>query len=393
MIATRRQILGGFVGSGGGWLLGCGSDPGAAPPGPDPTDTSCTELFARGTLLATLSFTSEATAALETPLSSGLDGRLYTDLEKLRLLTTSVENDRFYIRTRYPDRLVAPASWIVRLGGLVETKSAPDLASLLARARPLGVTLLECSGNGDFARFGMLSAADWGGVPLTELLQERVKALPGGTRVRVSGNDDHSAPSAHSTPGASWIFSFDELASTKAFLATTMNGAPLPPDHGAPVRLVVPGWYGCTCIKWVDAIDLVGEDEPATSQMTEFAARTMQNGTPALARDFQPAAIDQTAMPVRVERWSVDGAVVHRIVGLMWGGSRPTDALAIRINDGAPERVALCATQVNTTWTWWSHAWRPPGPGTYAMTMKIEDATIRTRRLDTGFYARSITLA
>jgi DMSO/TMAO reductase YedYZ molybdopterin-dependent catalytic subunit len=389
-IATRRQVLGGLLGSGGAWLLGCGADSG--PPVGAATDASCSDIFARGTLLGVLPFSSEATAPLDTPISAGLDGRLYTDLEKLPLLATTVANERFYIRTRYPDRLVAPASWAVRFGGLMEAPSTPDLASLLARARPLGVHLLECSGNGDFARFGMLSAAEWGGVPLTELLQERVKAQPAGTRVRVSGFDNHSQPSVRSTAGASWIFTFAELASTQAFLATTMNGVALPRDHGAPVRLVVPGWYGCTCIKWVDAIDIVGDDEPATSQMTEFASRTMQVGTPALARDYRPAAIDQAAMPVRVERWNVDGAVVHRIVGLMWGGSTPTDALAIRINDGPPERVALCRTQTtNATWTWWSHAWRP-GPGTYAMTMKIEDSRIPTRRLDAAFYARSITI-
>jgi DMSO/TMAO reductase YedYZ molybdopterin-dependent catalytic subunit len=282
---------------------------------------------------------------------------------------------------------------VVRIGGLVDAPTELGIASLLERERPLGVHLMECSGNGDFARFGMLSAAEWSGVPLAELLAEHVRALPSATRVRISGNDDHSQPSANSTRGASWVLSFDELAGTKAFLATAMNGVPLPPDHGAPVRLLVPGWYGCTCIKWVDAIDLVADDEPATSQMIEFASRTMQDGTPALARDYRAASIDQAAMPVRVERWNVDGAILHRIVGVMWGGSAPTDGLAIRIDNGAPERVRVCPPQAtNATWTWWTHAWRPPHPGTYAMNMLVLASKSPTRRLDSGFYARRITI-
>ena len=56
----------------------------------------------------------------------------------------------------------------------------------------MGIHLMECSGNGDFARFGMLSAADWAGVPLMEVLEKEAKARPGATRVRVSGFDDHS---------------------------------------------------------------------------------------------------------------------------------------------------------------------------------------------------------
>ena len=100
-----------------------------------------------------------------------------------------------------------------------------------------------------------------------------------------------------------------------------MNDGDLPPEHGAPVRLIVPNWYGCSCIKWVSRIDLVGDEEPATSQMREFAARTHQRGMPALARDYEPAVIDLAALPVRVERWRVDDRLVYRVVGIRWGGT------------------------------------------------------------------------
>ena len=136
-----------------------------------------------------------------------------------------------------------------------------------------------------------------------------------------------------SVPGASWIFSRDDLQ--RALLALRMNGAPLPRDHGFPVRLIVPGWYGCACIKWVNRIELVPDDAPATSQMREFASRTHQPfdasrraGSPtaagpgppqALARDYLPAVIDTAAMPVRVEKWVASGHVFYRIVGITWG--------------------------------------------------------------------------
>jgi hypothetical protein len=156
----------------------------------------------------------------------------------------------------------------------------------------------------------------------------------------------------------------------------------------------VPGWYGCTCIKWVDAITLVDDSAVATSQMQEFASRTMQNGMPALARDYLPAEIDQTAMPVRVEEWSVGGRNVYRILGMAWGGKRPTDALSIRMNADLPfERVAMCApVTTNATWSWWSYAFEPSRPGAHAMRLRVDDPSIRTRRLDSGFYERVVTL-
>ena len=70
--------------------------------------------------------------------------------------------------------------------------------------------------------------------------------------------------------GASWIFTRDQLDG--ALLAIRMNGAPLTRDHGAPVRLIVPGWYGCCCIKWVDRIELVPDAAPATTNTAAIPA-------------------------------------------------------------------------------------------------------------------------
>lgn len=156
----------------------------------------------------------------------------------------------------------------------------------------------------------------------------------------------------------------------------------------------MPNWYGCTCIKWVDAITVVDDGAPATSQMREFASRTHQDGVPALARDYQPATIDQAAMPVRVEKWRGARGIVYRVVGIMWGGDRVTDKLSIRFGPGRPYvRVDLCPKQsTNQTWTIWSHAWRPGKAGPYAIALAIDDPSNRARRLAAGFYQRTIDI-
>jgi DMSO/TMAO reductase YedYZ molybdopterin-dependent catalytic subunit len=211
--------------------------------------------------------------------------------------------------------------------------------------------------------------------------------------VLISGFDKHSVPSDHSTAGASWIFTRDELDSAGAFLATEMNGQAIGEDHGFPIRLVVPGWYGCACIKWVDEIALVDSAAAATSQMCEFAQRTHQSGTPELARDFQPATIDLAAMAVRVEQWLFDGRMEYRVAGILWGGNRLTKALTIRFNPD-PEYVPVerYDHQTNATWTWWSHTWRPKAPGQYRIELRVGDSGVRTRRLDAGYYTRRIIL-
>jgi len=256
---------------------------------------------------------------------------------------------------------------------------------------PSSRVLLECSGNADPLNYGLLSAADWEGIPLQPLL-DRVQPSTSSYRVLVSGVDDASRAWRTSIAGASWIFTRDDLS--RAVLAVTMNGAPLPRHHGFPARLIVPGWYGCACVKWVDRIDLVAHDAPATSQMREFAARTHQSAGASFARDFIPATIDTAAMPVRVEKWIANGRPEYRIVGIIWGGSRPTSALSIRFRSGGPwTRVDDCPLPQSTlTWSLWRHTWRPTEPGRYEIVLRVDDPTIRTRRLDIFFYVREIVI-
>ena len=172
----------------------------------------------------------------------------------------------------------------------------------------------------------------------------------GGSRPRSSGGRRIAGPHLGSGrryedvadvgAGASWIFSRDDLAARDARRSHERRAADARSwlsrsSHRA--RLV-----RLRCIKWVDRIELVADEAPATTQMREFAARThqpteqMRAGEPAPARDFIPAMIDTAAMPVRVEKWLVDGRLEYRIAGIIWGGSTPTNALSIRFKANEP---------------------------------------------------------
>jgi DMSO/TMAO reductase YedYZ molybdopterin-dependent catalytic subunit len=336
-------------------------------------------------------------------LGDGLDARLFTDLSPLTAAprtsrdTLRTSADEFFVRTAFPRTLARTDPWPLRIGGLVQSPVDLNLRDLDPLVTTGGRYLLECSGNSDPGNFGLISAADWDGIPLAAVL-ERATPSAASYRIAVSGVDEVGAASRTSVPGASWIFSREDLQ--HALLATRMNGAPLPRDHGFPVRLIVPGWYGCACIKWVDRIDLVADEAPAATQMQEFAARTHQDmarlrtSNPPLARDFSPAVIDTAAMPVRVEQWSVGGRVEYRLTGIIWGGSKPTSALSIRFKANQPwARVDDCPLPSSTlTWSLWTHTWRPDAPGRYQIVLRVDDPTIRTRRLDLFFYVREVAI-
>ncbi|MFT5458143.1 MAG: DMSO/TMAO reductase YedYZ molybdopterin-dependent catalytic subunit [Myxococcota bacterium] len=395
---TRRQLLWtsmGFV------LVGCGAadKPDSATPGADtggstPTGTPIIPGPAAcldpplGSFIRDLPFEDETPRDLETLTGEGLEGRYVLDLTTVDDAVLVVPTARFFIRTAQPD-LIDTADWVVRIGGRVSAPADVPIADLLALARPQGVVHFECSGNTAYGGFGLQSAADFDGVPVGEVF---ALAAAETTRVRISGFDEHSAPSTGSDAGASWVFTVAELEAAGAFFATGMNGEALPDDHGFPVRLVIPAWYGCAMIKWVNAIDFVDENEPATGQMMEFASRTHQPGVPALARDYLPAEIDVAALPIRVEEWEVDGERVLWIVGLVWGGTVAAPPLRLHLDDDEEgEPVEVCPERTDArTWGLWSHTLPTPRRGSRSIWLTVDDPAVRTRRLDDRYYERFV---
>jgi len=103
--------------------------------------------------------------------------------------------------------------------------------------------------------------------------------------------------------------------------------------------------------------------------------------------------IEQAAMPIRVEKWLISGKIKYRVVGIAWGGSQPVKALEIRFN---PEedyvRVDQFEQRRNDPWTLWSHAWSPSAPGTYSIRLAVREPQVRARRLDSGYYVRTVDI-
>jgi DMSO/TMAO reductase YedYZ molybdopterin-dependent catalytic subunit len=327
----------------------------------------------------------------------GLDARRFTDLSKLQPQRLVTPTDEMFVRTAAPPGVkVTPPTWTIAVRGFGEADPAIPVATLRDDARPMGAHLIECSGNVDPDNFGLMSVTEWEGVPLADLVARLRRSSSGhadATAVLVSGYDATES-SRSSAAGASWVFPLDGLERLGAFLAVRMNGAPLTPDHGAPVRLVVPGWYGCSWIKWVNELRLVSADEPTTSQMIEFSRRTHQDGIPKLARDYQPPVIDLAATPIRVEKRRIAGRIEYRVVGVVWGGDRPADQLLIRFNPAdQPKPLTICPPPpTHRTWSLWDYRWRPESTGTYNIALRAADPAIRTRRLDLSFYVRRVVI-
>jgi DMSO/TMAO reductase YedYZ molybdopterin-dependent catalytic subunit len=341
-------------------------------------------------------FLDEGSFPVEATVGAGLGKRRALDLSTLSPETLVTPAERFFIRTGRPALLPSGPSWKVRVHGLVKEPIEIRLDTLEREGTDRGLHLLECAGNSRAAHFGFMSVARWTGVPFEKVLEKAVPLVQA-TQVLVSGFDQHEGRDPGSVPGASWIFPLDQVLEAGAFLATQMNGAPLGPDHGHPLRLVVPGWYGCAAIKWVNEIVLVDDDVPATEHMREYAGRTHQDPKgQGRARDFRPATLDPAAAAVRVEMLGDrEGKLAAcRIAGVLWGEKAPVRDLRIRTSsDQAFAPVDVVAREPGLPWALWSYTFRPRARGRHRIQLAVGDAGQTTRRLDAGFYAREVEIA
>lgn len=356
------------------------------------------EFLARGfaeprddsSLPGVVSFSDEGHPPMEKLVGTELDGRLLTDLSSLAPENPLTPSASFFVRTCASKLLDTSKPWTIQIGGEVEKPVMVPIEVLDKRSRSMGVHLLECSGNTRMAHFGLLSVASWQGVPLQEVL-DMVKPRTSNGRVLVAGFDRYQEESMTSEPGASWIFTPKQLFSSQAFLATKMNGKSLSLDHGAPVRLVVPGWYGCVSVKWVNQIDYVSDDVPATSQMQEYASRTRQTGVPSLAREYRSAVIEPAAMPTRIEKWRIAKKTKYRVMGIQWGGRISQTEIEIRFNPD--ERfVPIEDFRSEPGCGFWSYEWSPPRTGEFTIRLRLNTGSAATTRLSSGYYDRTVEI-
>jgi DMSO/TMAO reductase YedYZ molybdopterin-dependent catalytic subunit len=306
--------------------------------------------------------------------------RLLTDLSKLLPITPTSE---FFVRTGYA--LDVTPDWPLAIDGRVARPLQLTRRELARTAAPTGAITIECSGNYAAGGYGLLSTATWRGVSCAELFARVSPAAD--SLVEFRGVSRYQPDDR--TEATSWIFDPRQLVDTRAFIAIEMNGAPLTRDHGAPFRLVVPGWYGCCAIKWIREIVFVKRDAQPSRHMYEYATRTHQPELFELAREFEPAIVDVAAVATRLERRGRD----YRLSGVLWGGRSREYTLAVSADGFRTQDVSRVRRPNVDGWASWSVPFHPPRLSELSIACRVLAPHERQRRLDEQWYLRRMRLS
>jgi DMSO/TMAO reductase YedYZ molybdopterin-dependent catalytic subunit len=316
----------------------------------------------------------------------------------------------FFFVSHYgpPDNL-DEGSWRVNIKGLVARPQLLTIPDLKARMHREVDFTLECSGNTSFDNFiGGIGNARWGGTPLAPLLEE-AGLLENASEVVFWGADSGTVtirdnvgilsagktgtvePDTEGgldltiTEQFARSMSISEALGRDNLLCYEMNGETLPLEHGFPVRLIAPGWYGVANVKWLAAIEVMDR---------RYAGRFMARDYVNIREQEQDGQTRWTFTTVgRVRLKSAPAKVTRRhgrygVMGAAWGA--PIAAVEVQIDDGpwnatrlqtddesmkadASHEAALDRRSRGYTWKFWRFDWGRPTPGEHRIRSRAFD--------------------
>jgi DMSO/TMAO reductase YedYZ molybdopterin-dependent catalytic subunit len=305
--------------------------------------------------------------------------------------------DQFFVINHYGQPAVDPATWRLDVSGLVSRPQSFTLADLKARPRREVDFTIECSGNtGPPFFIGGVGNARWAGTPLAALLKD-AGVLDDAIEVVFWGADkgtvtirDNSGVVGAGTTGTvvpddaggldltiteqfARSMSLEHALARENLLCYEMNGMPLPPEHGSPVRLIAPGWYGVANVKWLTRIEL---------RDARYQGRFMARDYVTVREEARDGDTVWTFTSVTHDRLKSAPAKVTRrgdrysIMGAAWGA--PIARVQVQIDGGQWQPARLDRHRARNkkrgfAWTFWHFDWGRPAAGEH---------TIRSRAVD-----------
>ncbi len=293
-----------------------------------------------------------------------------------------------YVLIHYDIPAVDPERFRLELAGAVEQPASLSLAALRERERVAEPVTFECAGNGRaFLEPRPISqpwlseavgTAEWGGTRLATLLDE-AGVRPGAVELLFTALDRGVEGGVMQT----YERALPIAEAEHALLAYEMNGAPLPPQHGFPLRLVVPGWYGMQNVKWLTRITVL--DEPYTGFQNAVAYRIYgADGEPGepVTRMLPRSLTVPPGVPDFMTRTRHLEPGPVTLIGRAWSGFGSIEQVEVSTDAGATFNAAVLGPPLaRNAWRGWTFDWDAT-PGEHVISSRATDSAGNTQPLE-----------
>ena len=280
-------------------------------------------------------------------------------------------NDDFYIVQHYNQPEISADDYRLRITGLVDQPLEFTLAQLQSMKKVEIDAGFECGGNRRDMFHGLIGNAKWGGVRLTDLLGD-AGVQDAGIEVVFYGADKGTENIRNTDVEQAFGRSMhiDDAHSDDIIVAYEMNGVALPYYHGAPVRLIVPGWYGIANVKWLEHIHV--QDR---RYMGRFMARdyvTLSKIDVGGVERWDERSVTRIQLKSSIIRvTNRDGG--HRITGFVLNDGTALKSIEIKIDDGAWQKAKIDSDSTQYSWKLFHLVWDNAAPGEHTLTSRVTD--------------------
>src|SRR5262245_23928397 len=283
-------------------------------------------------------------------------------------------NRLFFVRNHFAIPEVNADTWTLSLEGLVSRPVRWTLAELAAMPQHSVFATVECAGNGrSFLRetapgvqwgAGAIGHAEWTGVRLRDLLQP-AGVISGAREVVFVGADQGYESDSPELITFSRSLPLVKALDPDTIIALRMNGDWLDANHGAPMRLFVPGWYGVASVKWLRTMRVIDHAYDGHFQTAKY---TVERATASGKRRMPlgPAVVkSEILQPTAGAKL---GLGPNRIAGLAWAGEERVTRVDVSTDGGATWQAAhLKGPQQPYSWSRWACLWTVKRPGHYSI--------------------------
>jgi len=278
----------------------------------------------------------------------------------------------------YPDPEIDMSTYKLEITGAVRNSLSYTLDDIKAMPKKDIAFTLECSGNRGIRGFrGGVYNAKWTGTPLADILQ-KAGMLDSGIEVVFFGHDEGEevmrplrGKEVTVKQNFARSLTIDQAMDPDILIAYNVNDQTLPPGHGYPLRLIVPGWYGISQVKWLKRIEV-----RTSRYMGRFISRDyvtlreeLHNGE-TVWRQVSVGKGRINSTPARVTRVGP----TYRIYGAAWGV--PIKEVQVRIDDGAWQTAEIIqGRDAKYAWKFWRLDWDRPSSGEHTITSRAISAS------------------
>ncbi len=312
-------------------------------------------------------------------VASAPDGaRRSLDLRKIDGLLTPA--DQFFFIQHYNKPEIDPASYRLKLTGLVNKPVELSLAELRSMRAVDVVNGYECSGNSARAMQGLVSNGRFTGVRLRDVLQ---RAGVGEKAREVvffgadKGNEDvvFRQQTLKVQQQFARSITLENAMKPEPLLAWALNGQPLSRDHGAPLRVIMPGWYGVANVKWVSEIHLQEGRFLGNYQARWYRTVRAIGGTGELTdaeTQFVETEVTRLNLKSVIARVRRNGST-HQVLGFVLNDGTPLRSVEVKIDDGPWQRAALESANTQYSWKLFTYRWEGATPGEHTLVSRATD--------------------